>query len=145
MYFSTYLLQDQAKWDFSRLEQMNAQAFCLAHISIALALPLFIHIRVFHSFPGSQYAGITQHHAARLKRRIHPWEADSAPPASRLILTHWTMMTTCGLGWTCGNVSRLRLQQTIWNIFVYTVFTCIYNMFVVAVLVVRLNNCPQVI
>ena len=78
MYFSTYLLQDQAKWDFSRLEQMNAKAFCLAHISIALALPSFIHIRVFHSFPGSQYVGITQHHAARLKRRIHPLEAASA-------------------------------------------------------------------
>ena len=52
------------------------------------------HSFISESFLGSQYAGITQHHAARLKRRIHPLEADSAPPASRFSLTtHWTMMT----------------------------------------------------
>ena len=120
MYFSTYLLQDQAKWDFSRLEQMNAKAFCLAHISIALALPSFIHIRVFHSFPGSQYVGITQHHAARLKRRIHPLEADSAPPASRFSLN------------SLDYDDYLRIRLNLWECFTLEIATnnmkhiCVY-------------------
>jgi len=104
MYFSTYLLQDQAKWDFSRLEQMNAKAFCLAHISIALALPSFIHIRVFQALgmlvsPNTMLLG-WRGEFTHWKQTPHHRHRDSASQKLLVLFAHvplFVWLTLCGI------------------------------------------------
>ena len=77
-------------------------------------------IHSYPSIPGSQYFGTTQDHAARLKRRIHPLEADSAPPASLhkqklfVLFAHALLL----FGWHCvslNNPPGLRIDEVLYS------------------------------